>query len=135
MTEEEKAEKETEEEEEQEMEVWSIEDLIAMTDTVQQGKIDYRGKVLKFQYCELVEAEEPKIKTLRENAKDADKQDYYQKLGNERICKMIEKANKKQPESATLYKESWMLLPTTLKFKISNHIMGIESEGTENFTI
>ena len=130
-----KAETETEEEEEQEMEVWSIEDLIAMTDTVQQGTVEYRKKVLKFQYCELVEAEEPKIKSLKDNAKDADKQDYYQKLGNERICKMIEKANKKQPESASLYKESWMLLPTTLKFKISNHIMGIESEGTENFTI
>ena len=33
--------------EEKQMEVWSIEELIAMTDTVQTKDIEWQGKVLK----------------------------------------------------------------------------------------
>ena len=40
---------------------WSIEELIALTDEVQNASVDYRGKDFDFHFCELVEEEEPKI--------------------------------------------------------------------------
>ena len=48
---------------------------------------------------------------------------------------MIEKANKKQPANASIMAENWGMLPTSLRYKISNHIMGVESSESENFTI
>lgn len=114
---------------------WSIEELIALTDEVQNGTVDYRGKEVTFQFCELVESEEPKIVGLKGDAGEDEKMAYYSKIGNQRIVSMIEKANKKQPAKATIMKENWPMLPTSLRYKISNHIMGIESSDDENFTL
>ena len=47
--------------EEEKQSTWSIEELIAFTEEVQTGTVDYRGKDVSFQFCEVVEAEEPKI--------------------------------------------------------------------------
>jgi len=58
----------------------------------------------------------------------------YAEIGNNRILAMIEKANKKQPAKASVMKENWPMLPTSLRYKISNHIMGVESSDSENFT-
>ena len=38
--------------------VWTIEELVELTDQVQTGKVTYRGKDFHFQFCELAEKEE-----------------------------------------------------------------------------
>ena len=114
---------------------WSIEELIALTDEVQNASVDYRGKDFDFHFCELVEEEEPKMGAIPEDADDDEKMAHYSKIGNQRIVAMIEKANKKQPANASIMAENWGMLPTSLRYKISNHIMGVESTETENFTI
>ena len=121
--------------EEKKQAAWSIEDLIALTDEVQNGTVDYRGKDFNFQFCELVEEEEPKIGALPEGSDESDKMAFYSKIGNQRIVAMIEKANKKQPAKANIMTENWGMLPTSLRYKISNYIMGVESSDGENFTI
>ena len=114
---------------------WSIEDLIALTDEVQNSSVDFRGKEFNFHFCELVEEEEPKMGALPEGATEEEKMEHYSKVGNNRIVHMIEKANKKQPANASIMAENWGMLPTSLRYKISNHIMGVESSESENFTI
>ena len=121
--------------EEKKQAAWSIEDLIALTDEVQNGTVDYRGKDFNFQFCELVEEEEPKMGALPEGSDENDKMAFYSKIGNQRIVAMIEKANKKQPAKANIMTENWGMLPTSLRYKISNYIMGVESSDGENFTI
>ena len=121
--------------EEKKQAAWSIEDLIALTDEVQNGTVDYRGKDFNFQFCELVEEEDPKIGALPEGSDESDKMAFYSKIGNQRIVAMIEKANKKQPAKANIMLENWGMLPTSLRYKISNYIMGVESSDGENFTI
>ena len=44
---------------EEKMESWSMEDLIALTDEVQTAELDYKGKTVNIQWCELIESEEP----------------------------------------------------------------------------
>ena len=55
-------------EEEETTEMWSMDDLIALTDEVQQAETDFRGKCVKYQFCELVEKEEPKFKPVADTA-------------------------------------------------------------------
>jgi hypothetical protein len=119
--------------EEEKQSTWSIEELIAFTEEVQLGTVEYRGKDFSFQFCELVEAEEPKMKSLPDNLSEDEKMERYTEIGNNRIVAMIEKANKKQPAKATIMSENWGMLPTSLRYKISNFIMGIESSDSENF--
>jgi hypothetical protein len=116
-----------------EAEMWTMEDLVALTDEVQEGEIEFREKVLKFQYCELVESEEPKFRPLSDRASEEEKMAYYTEIGGNRILAMLEKANEKSPEGPCIKKETWALLPTTLRYAVSNHIMGIEQESRENF--
>ena len=121
--------------EEEKQSTWSIEELIAFTEEVQKGTVEYRGKDFSFQFCELVEAEESKMGGIDDNLSEDEKMERYAKIGNDRIIAMIEKANKKQPAKATLMKENWGMLPTSLRYKISNYIMGVESSDSENFTL
>ena len=120
-------------EEEKTTEMWTMDDLVALTDEVQEGKIEFRGKNLKYQFCELVEKEEPKFKPLGDGASDEEKMEYYTELGGKRILAMINKANEKNPSGADITEKNWSLLPTTLRYQISNQIMGIEQESRENF--
>ena len=126
-------EKEVKKEEEKPMDTWTMEDLVALTDEVQAGEIEFRGKTLKFQFCELVEKEEPKFKPLSDRASEEDKMAYYTEIGGNRILAMLEKANEKNPDGPIVGKDNWKLLPTTLRYQISNQIMGIEQESRENF--
>lgn len=126
-------EKEVKKEEEKPMDTWTMEDLVALTDEVQAGEIEFRGKTLKFQFCELVEKEEPKFKPLSDRASEEDKMAYYTEIGGNRILAMLEKANDKSPDGPTISKDNWKLLPTTLRYQISNQIMGVEQESRENF--
>ena len=128
-------EEEIQEEEEETTEMWSMDDLIALTDEVQQAKVDFRGKTVKYQFCELVEKEEPKFKPVPDTASEEQKMAMYTELGSKRILAMIEKANEKNPEGPCITEEHWGLLPTTLRYQISNDIMGIEQESRENFPL
>ena len=118
-----------------EKEVWSMEELVALTDEVQQEIIEYRGKEVKFQFCELTESEEPKFTNLGPDSSEDEKMAMYQELGSQRCIKMILKANEKNPDGITITTEHWSELPTTLRYGIANQIMGVEGVVKENFTI
>lgn len=111
-----------------------MEDLVALTDDVQIAEVVFRGKMVEFQFCELTEAEEPKIPTLDETLPEDEKMGYYQEIGAKRVAKMIGKANKKNPEGPCIIEEQWVLLPTTLRYAISNKILGVEEVAEANFT-
>jgi len=113
--------------------VWSIEDLVALTDKVQKGECEYRGKTFRYQYCELTEKEEPKTLPIDDNASEDDKADWYAKVGAERIIAMIKKANDKEPEGITLTDENWSKLPITLRYNVMSDILSISKEDTQNF--
>ena len=114
-------------------EIWTIDELVALTKEVQNGEIEYRGKKFLFQYCELTEAEEPKITMVDDNASADEKNDFYTKVGTERILSMIKKANDKNPKGITLTDELWKTLPATLRFTISAEILSIKEGNAENF--
>ena len=123
------------EEKEVKAEMWTMDDLVALTDEVQEGEINFRDKVVKFQFCELVEKEEPKFRPLSDRASEEEKMAYYTEIGGNRILAMLEKANEKNPDGIGIDREHWPLLPTTLRYQISNEIMGIEQESRENFPL
>ena len=122
-------------EEEETTDMWSMDDLIALSDEVQQAETDFRGKSVKYQFCELVEKEEPKFKPVADTASEEDKMAMYTELGGKRILAMLEKANEKNPDGPCITKDHWGLLPTTLRYQISNEIMGVEQESRENFPL
>ena len=105
-------------------ETWNIDDLIALTETVQTGEVDYQGKKLFFQYCELTEGEEPKLELPPEDATEDEKNAVYQKVGLSRIRTMVSKANKKNPDGATITDENWDKIPSTVRWGLSQAILG-----------
>ena len=111
-----------------------MDELVALTDEVQISEVIFRDKVVEFQFCELVEKEEPKIKS-QDGMSEDDKMGYFQELGAERVGRMIEKANEKNPDGPCISKKQWILLPTTLRYTISNRILGVEQEVKANFTL
>ena len=115
------------------MESWSMEDLISLTDRVQSAEMEYKGKTINIQWCELVESEEPKMNIPSDETPEEEKNEYYTQLAGEKIKKMIEKANEKNPEGPCLEKGHWELLPTTLRYSVANEIMGTTSDVKENF--
>jgi len=114
--------------------VWTIEELVALTEEVQKGEVEYRDKKFIFQYCELTESEEPKVSVLDEDASAEEKNTFYTKVGTERILAMVKKANDKNPKGATLTAELWSNLPATLRYTISTEILSLKDELAENFT-
>jgi len=44
-----------------ENEAWSIDELVQLTDEIQSTSVMFREREVKFQFSELVEAEEPKF--------------------------------------------------------------------------
>ena len=121
--------------EEEATSTWTMDDLVALTDEVQEGEIEFRGKVVNYQFCELIESEEPKFKPVSDRASEEEKMAYYTDIGSKRILAMLEKANEKNPDGPQITKAHWGLLPTTLRYQISNDIMGIEQESRENFQL
>ena len=111
-------------------ETWNIDELIALTETVQTGEVDYQGKKLLFQYCELTEGEEPKLELPDENASEEEKNAIYQKVGLARIKTMVDKANKKNPDDASITIENWDKIPSTVRWGISQAVLG---GGSPNF--
>ena len=120
------------EEEENEQEMWSMDDLTGLTEKVLSEEIEFRGKILNIQYSELTEAEEPKMNKLKFK-NETEQNEYYQKIGTERVLKMVLKANEKSPDSITITEENWNKLPTTIKYTIANKIIGMEQDTAANF--
>jgi len=114
-------------------EVWTIEELVALTEDVQQGEVEYRGKKFCFQFCELTEAEEPKVTMLDESMSAEEKNEFYSKVGTERILTMVKKANDKNPDGITLTEELWHTLPATLRFQITAEVLQLKETISENF--
>ncbi len=110
-----------------------MDELVALTDEVQENEVEYRNKMVHFQFCELTEQEEPKFTGVSEDMPEEEKLAIYQEIGSNRVVKMLEKANEKNPEGPVITAEQWVLLPTTLRYAISNSILGVEEETKENF--
>ena len=117
-----------------EKKIWSMDELVALTDEVQTAEVDFRDGTVEFQFCELTEKEEPKFTGMSDDLSEEDKMAKYQELGTKRVLKMIEKANEKNPDGPVITAEQWALLPTTLRYTISNNILAVESEVAENFS-
>jgi hypothetical protein len=115
----------------EEKEMWTIEELVEMTENVQHKEIAWAGKALNIQWCELIEAEEPKMALPDDEAPAEEQTEYYKKLAGDRVLCMIEKANGKQPDAVSITKDNWVSLPTTLRWNIQAIILGTSNE---NFT-
>ena len=126
--------KKEEKEEEHKKEMWSMDDLISLTQEIQIADILFKNKIVGVQYCELVEKEEPSI-SVNESLSQEEKDAYYMEVGVGRVKAMLDKANNMNPEGATVTSDNWGKLPSTLRFMIANEIMGIETDISENFTI
>ena len=111
------------------METWTIEELVSLTEEVQSSEVEFNGKVLPIQWCELSEAEEPKMDI---NPNDEDVSEKYQDLAKSRILGMITKANEKNPDGTTISEDSWMQLPMTLKYTIMNSVMGVDNPNVQS---
>ena len=116
-----------------EKKIWSMDELVALTDEVQKEQVEFRGKVVEFQFCELTEKEEPKFTGITEDLPEDEKMAMYQEIGSNRVIKMLQKANEKSPEGPVITAEQWALLPTTLRYNITNKILGVEDDAKENF--
>tara|TARA_R110002020_G_scaffold360236_2_gene572882 strand:- start:29 stop:397 length:369 start_codon:yes stop_codon:yes gene_type:complete len=117
--------------EEKAKEVWTIDDLVALTETVQSAEVEYQGKLLPIQWCELTESEEPKMGVPDDDSSNEDVQEYYKEIAQVRVGKMISKANTMNPDNTTLTQESWVKLPTTIRWQVSGKILG--GEASEDF--
>tara|TARA_R100001594_G_scaffold93271_2_gene127594 strand:- start:258 stop:614 length:357 start_codon:yes stop_codon:yes gene_type:complete len=115
----------------EEKEYWSLEDLAALTEAVQETEIEHQGKYLKVQWCELVESEEPKFE-FNEEATEEEKQQMYIEMGKARCMTMLEKALKKNPDFEGLTPNVWEKIPSTLKYKIQNTMMGVDVADFQN---
>jgi len=115
----------------EEKEMWTIEELVGMTETVQTKETTWQGKNLSVQWCELIESEEPKLNLPSDDMPEEEQTEYYKKVANERVLCMIDKGNTKQPDTANITRENWGSLPTTLRWNIASLILGT---GSENFT-
>ncbi len=110
-----------------------MDELVALTDEVQTDEIEYRNKIVQFQFCELTEVEEPKFTGVSDDMPEDEKMSVYQEIGSQRVIKMLEKANEKNPDGPVITAENWKALPTTLRYSISNKILGVEEEAKESF--
>ena len=119
--------------EEKQKEIWTIDELVELTEKVQKDSVNYMEKELPIQWCDLVESEEPKVDLAAvDSADEGKKQEIFAKFGTERVLAMIEKANEKNPEGATITRDSWEKIPATIRWQLSGTILGNKDTG-ENF--
>ena len=111
---------------------WTIDELKALTNEVQTEDLEFKGKSLAIQWCELTESEEPKMAIPDDNLPEEDKTKLYTQIGSAKVIAMIEKGNELNPEGTTIDKESWALLPSTLRYNISNVVLGA-GESKQDF--
>lgn len=119
--------------EEKKKEIWTIDELVELTEKVQTDSVTYLEKELPIQWCDLVESEEPKVDLAAvDSADETAKQEIFAKFGTQRVLAMIEKANSKNPEGATITRDSWEKIPATIRWQLSGSILGNKDSG-ENF--
>ena len=111
-------------------EMWTSEELVSLTETVQSAEIEYQGKLLPIQWCELTESEEPKISMP---ATGEDETAHYAEIASQRMLAMLKKANTLNPDGMTLDEDSWQKLPTTLRWSISNTVMQTKETAQSDF--
>ena len=111
-------------------EMWTIDELVSLTETVQSAEVEYQGKLLPVQWCELTESEEPKISMPAEGK---DETQHYAEIASQRMLAMIKKANTMNPDAKVLDEDSWDKLPTTLRWAISNAVMQTKEEVQTDF--
>ncbi len=107
-------------------EMWTIDELVELTEEVQREEMVYNGKTLPIQWCELTEAEEPKMTMPDANMTEEEKNAHYARIAGNRVLAMINKADIKNPDGAFIHEDSWGKLPTSLRWKISNMVMKTE---------
>ena len=110
---------------EEEKQYWSVEELESLTETVQEAEIDYQGKMIKISWCELTESEEPKNLAIDENLSEEERNKEFLELARERCKAMMIKAQDKKPDDSILSVDVFTKLPTSLKFLISNRVLGV----------
>ena len=116
--------------EEKKKEVWTIDELVELTEKVQTDSITYMDKELPIQWCDLVESEEPKVDLAAiDSADEGQKQEIFAKFGTERVLAMVEKANKKNPEGVSVTRESWDKIPATIRWQLSGSVLGNKDTG------
>ena len=118
------------EEKKKEVEIWTIDELVELTEKVQTDSITYLDKELPIQWCDLVESEEPKVDLASIDAADeGQKQEIFAHFGTERVLAMVEKANKKNPKGAIITRESWDKIPATIRWQLSGSVLGNKDTG------
>ena len=112
---------------------WTIDELKALTSEVQTSDIKYKGKTLVIQWCELTEAEEPRMKLPADDLPEDEKTVFYTEIGTAKVMAMVNKANDLNPEGITIDKESWEHLPSTLRYNISTVVLGAGEQVNKDF--
>ena len=107
-------------------ETWSLEELKALTSEIASDVITYRGKDVKVQWCELTEAEEPKMDIPEESASEEEKNAMYQVIGIAKVKAMINKADDMSEEKCGLA-TVWEDLPTTLRYQLTAKVLGAQT--------
>ena len=107
-------------------ETWSLEELKALTSEIASDVITYRGKDVKVQWCELTEAEEPKMDIPDESASEEEKNAMYQVIGIAKVKAMINKADDMSEEKCGLT-SVWEDLPTTLRYQLTAKVLGAQT--------
>ena len=112
---------------------WTIDELKALTSEVQTSDIKYKGKTLVIQWCELTEAEEPRMKLPDDDLPEDEKTVFYTEIGTAKVMAMVNKANNLNPEGITIDKESWEHLPSMLRYNISTVVLGAGEKVNTDF--
>tara|TARA_Y100001973_G_C5175000_1_gene321347 strand:+ start:50 stop:400 length:351 start_codon:yes stop_codon:yes gene_type:complete len=110
---------------EKEKQYWTVDELESLTDTVQEAEVDYQGKLIKLSWCELTESEEPKSLSVDETLSEEERNQEFLELARQRTVAMMQKAQDKQPDESVISPAVFEKLPTTIKFAVSNKILGV----------
>ena len=62
---------------EEKQEYWSVDELVELTDKVQEREVEFREKLVKFQWCELSESEEPKMLVIDDSMPEEERKEAY----------------------------------------------------------
>jgi len=108
-----------------EKQYWSVDELELLTETVQEAEVEYQDKLIKVSWCELTESEEPKNLAIDENLSEEERNKEFLELARERCKAMMIKAQDKKPDDSVLSIDVFAKLPTTVKFLVSNKVLGV----------
>lgn len=116
---------------EEEKQYWTVDELESLTETVQETELEYQGKHIKVAWCELTESEEPKTLAVDETLTEEERNQLYLDLARERVAAMMGKAQERQPNKEVLPIAVFDKLPTTIKFLISNKVLGVSDPNEQ----